>query len=520
MSFTTIILSVALAVTAGGAVLTWLGLRGRRVGDHPYCRRCGFDLFGKADDSHVCSECGVDLRRPRASVIGVRTSRRGLVWAGAALLVPTVLALSVIGYGTAKGTDWQKHKPVWWLAREAQRIDITIRDAALAELLVRFGAGTLSKEQVHGLIARGLVLQGDADRPWATAWGDLIEQARLAGDVTDAQWKTYAEQALIGSFTLRFRPRLQRGDPVPYRLEYGPARVGPRSGLWRLCQITGMTIDGAEVVPKLSAAGMTGTLTSRSSGSPMSTLEHGRSPLGDLEHGRHRGALKIEARIAESTTLPPILRPGARPPRPTTSPQPLEARSQQLRDWFQQQQDAIKAFRDGTAPSLTTVAIELPFAFELLAPDVPAVEPVTDTALRERVAAAVSVTRISVMGSMLRAYVNCNNPPIDLSFDVIVRVDGKEWVAGGVTCRAGETQTRGSTFFPTRQPSRDGLDPRMLGERKTVDVILRPSAEAAARSPDIVRYWGEAIVIEGVRLEDPFAEMRRRRREIESSLSR
>jgi len=31
-----------------GIVALCFGLRGRRVGAHPYCRRCGFDLFGGA----------------------------------------------------------------------------------------------------------------------------------------------------------------------------------------------------------------------------------------------------------------------------------------------------------------------------------------------------------------------------------------------------------------------------------------------------------------------------------------
>src|SRR5690349_6074803 len=44
-----------------GVVLLALGLRGRRVGDHPYCRRCGFDLFGLPPAHPACPECGADL---------------------------------------------------------------------------------------------------------------------------------------------------------------------------------------------------------------------------------------------------------------------------------------------------------------------------------------------------------------------------------------------------------------------------------------------------------------------------
>jgi hypothetical protein len=49
-----------------GLILLILGLRGRRVDDHPICRKCGFDLFGKPEGSTICSECSADLTYPHA----------------------------------------------------------------------------------------------------------------------------------------------------------------------------------------------------------------------------------------------------------------------------------------------------------------------------------------------------------------------------------------------------------------------------------------------------------------------
>jgi hypothetical protein len=71
----------ALVVLAGLALIA-LGVRGRRVGDHPYCRLCGFDLFGKPETSTVCSECGSNLVARRAVVIGVRRRILWLVFVG------------------------------------------------------------------------------------------------------------------------------------------------------------------------------------------------------------------------------------------------------------------------------------------------------------------------------------------------------------------------------------------------------------------------------------------------------
>src|SRR4051812_27458501 len=108
----TAVLLFAATVATLGAGLFFFGWRGRRVGDHPFCRRCGFDLFGKPDDSRVCTECGSPLDRRRAIVIGERRRRRWAIALGAALLVPAIAALSVFGYAAARDTDWQSHKPV------------------------------------------------------------------------------------------------------------------------------------------------------------------------------------------------------------------------------------------------------------------------------------------------------------------------------------------------------------------------------------------------------------------------
>ncbi len=74
----------AVGLIAGGALVA-VGLRGRRVGDHPHCRRCGFDLHGLPVGFGRCPECGATVETAggligSATQIGRRERRRRAEW--------------------------------------------------------------------------------------------------------------------------------------------------------------------------------------------------------------------------------------------------------------------------------------------------------------------------------------------------------------------------------------------------------------------------------------------------------
>src|SRR5262245_40441147 len=71
-----------------GLVLLWLGWRGRRLDDHPWCRRCKFDLYGRWPSASVCPECGKELHRRRAVRIGQRRKRPIVIFVSALILIP------------------------------------------------------------------------------------------------------------------------------------------------------------------------------------------------------------------------------------------------------------------------------------------------------------------------------------------------------------------------------------------------------------------------------------------------
>ena len=123
----------AALAAAAVALLVW-SWRGRRVGGHTHCRRCGFDLYGNPAADR-CGECGADLTRPRAVVVGRRKRRPAL----AATAIVVTLACVAWGGFSARSAGWFDRKPDWLLRWELG--SDARRPAALDELIDRIGHG-------------------------------------------------------------------------------------------------------------------------------------------------------------------------------------------------------------------------------------------------------------------------------------------------------------------------------------------------------------------------------------------
>jgi hypothetical protein len=226
-------LVTAFAMLVVSTLLVLIGLRGRRVNDHPLCRRCGFDLFGKPAESIVCSECGADLGHRRAVRVGQRERRRWLLQVAGPMLAISVGWSGLLGWDAARRTDWNRHKPVWWLMRDVDARPGPTRDAALIELGRRIADGILPPERAAALVDRALDWQADASKPWSPGWGVVVESARAADRLTYDKWERYMAQSV--TFTLEaFKPgklfgqsETQEADQgVGLRVRRGPDRVG------------------------------------------------------------------------------------------------------------------------------------------------------------------------------------------------------------------------------------------------------------------------------------------------------
>jgi hypothetical protein len=446
--------SVGLAVVA----VAWRGLR---VGDHPFCRGCGFDLFGRPADSSVCPECGRDLRQANSMVVGVHRRRRGLLIGGILMLVPSLAAAGIVGWGEAKRVDWQKQKPSCWLAREAQSTVAGTRDAALTELITRLSAKRLSKDMTARLVQCGLQRQADLSKPWTLQWGDLIERARGTGEVSDADWKKYVEQAVAGQYKLLFRSKLRRGDVPPYALDPVAPRLA-QSRPWSVAErVNAIEIDGREVLIE-PQNGRRGPFRNRGVRALAAEAGGAEALMKDLPLGRHTGLLCVELTLSS-----------------TGAPRQL---------WFE-------------VNPIVVVPKRLPFTFDLVPDDQPILKPVVDESLRARVRASLAVGKVRTSSMVTTLEVTCDPPPTDLALDIIVRSDdGTELNVEPLVCLRGESW-RAAQWFTSRFDAGRPTT-RRTRRMQRADVIFRPNPDAAVGVLQMNTFWNEEIVFKDVAVDD------------------
>ncbi|MDX2200377.1 MAG: hypothetical protein SF069_15565 [Phycisphaerae bacterium] len=200
-------LSIALGV---GTLLVAIGWRGRRIGDEPRCRRCGYILAELP--SPICPECGVDSsrRKPRR---GVRKLRAIPLIAGVLVLLASISPAIWI-WRTA---NWRSYAPVWLLVTAVDFGD----DAAARQLAARIRMPSgLTESQLRLTIARALEAQRVAPlrserlQLWLDVLGTLDELDLL----TDAEWKRMMRQ-IVRSVRARARDVVRRDEPLPLEIQ-------------------------------------------------------------------------------------------------------------------------------------------------------------------------------------------------------------------------------------------------------------------------------------------------------------
>lgn len=436
-------------LTMFGIVTIVLALRGRRIDDHPVCRRCRFDLVGVHPGAEVCPECGRSLDA-RAVRTGNRRRRKGLLAVGVIALALALFGVAGIVASTLGGAALNPYKPLWMLLSEAKGSDAKRTSDAIDEIEDRLAGNALSDEAIARVVRFSLDRHAHADDPNAPRWIDLIESLRLGDRLSPEQFARYLEQGL--AYAVRVRPRIRAGDPLPVETTLTRARIGMQRRVYVHMEIPRVSVDGAPIhLEQAMHLFDIGTQLGSLSGSFASTRT---LPIGILTPGEHELRVQVRVRIRheEGTT------------------------------------------RSREAPVASEFERKMAFRFVVSEDDVVTLVAPDDETRRLMRAALTSPSAEVRPISGMNVLVNAESPPMAGVFRLWVRAAAdSEWIESEtpLSIRPG---TRGVMGYELTV--RENVD-RLAGADR-IDLRLVPDPGSARESIDHEAIFGEEIVIEGV----------------------
>jgi predicted RNA-binding Zn-ribbon protein involved in translation (DUF1610 family) len=429
-------------IFAGVALLGWRifarGRRGRRIDDHPVCVRCKFDLTGRPADSYKCPECGSNLHVRSAIEIGNRQRREGLFYTGMAIALLGAIPLMTLICLSMMSVDPIRLKPFWWLLRDAAEDTGYAQKQECNEIYFRVKNSKLSLDDDQKVVNVALKLQADLRKQWNPLWGDIIEAIQSQGKLSAADWKTYLAQDQPATFEVR--PKVARGDPIPFRL------AGEVRGATRLAKLRPSAINIIATVP-----GATTQFPSWGGSFGSNFYLSGFIPLtaASWDH------LQPGTQSLQMTFLGVASATAANP----TVFGPLNCHA----NWtlLQSGEKSVQLYHD-----------------EALAAQV-----------QNSLSCEIRINYNITIG------IKSDGPPIDLAFAVSIRSGSKEWNPSQWPTVIIEKNSH--NFFGT--DSIFSLAPELIGRR--ADIILRPSIVAAAERVDIDKLLDHEFIIKDVLIE-------------------
>jgi hypothetical protein len=428
------------------AVLSLLALAfawyGRRVDDHPLCRKCRFDLFALPETTTNCPECGRNIRAPRATRIGHRQARRPLLTAGLLLFVLSGAALGLLVTARVRGIDTLRYQPTWMVRNAANSTDAPLSDRAYTELLRRIKSGTAHAADIAPVVDHTLDLQAYAQKPWRATMGDFVEQAWLADAVGEERWNRYLRQMMQSCIDFEFRDRVSRTGSFCKAFTMRPPRGG---SVKRFDPDLWVTFDYD--FPN--------------------GLTYGPSQLRPISSFYSRGYESIKPYSGRLKDGPHTLRVTFR--------------------------GTLTASDD---PKSRNVDVQFTMDRPWTLSDAPSALPIDDPSKADEIRRCVKIGFSYQYGSLgPMPVITVTSPPCAVAWDIKIGDPGApdaEEPFGrpkpNVTCDAGQTATADLFFSGVRLPR----------DAQTITVTLTPSRSAAERSTSLKTYWNGTLVFKDI----------------------
>ncbi|HYE60457.1 MAG TPA: hypothetical protein VD997_00550 [Phycisphaerales bacterium] len=487
------ILLALLGVMLLGTLLIVLGVRGKRLNDHPTCRWCGFDLENIYPANVTCPECGAGLKREKAVRIGQRRKRPVFILSGVLFVLMPLAPIGVVLFASITGTDVNRYKRLGLLLWEVDRVDSKRAALIAGEFFNRLAAANVDIAQEQRILAYTLDRQADPARAWGKEWSDVIDRVRLNGRLMKQDEQRFLSQSVLPK--LKARPRVTAGDVFPVGVAHELRAGGDQAmaSIWlETATINGEKLNrtwpepgsenifGAAAAPNMPLAHIMIMPQAAAWGMPQNNTSVAVfRTKSDLPPGPAVIELEVLVYVEKWTSAVGVMSFGAGKPKPT-SPRVRKVK--------------------------LSVPVEVMPAGVASVERVPASEQLAAELAQKLRPSHFTVNR-QLFGSYVHADFSIGDLPVPIVFDVIARthnhVEGvsKEVNLGTLSSGAADFQGYAGSPWGSDGATRTLWYSGRLPKGKTIDLVLRPRPELAQRTLDLTRVYEGEVIIRGVQVD-------------------